>query len=140
MNFTKNRKGQTVTDYLITYGWLILAVAIIGALLYTQIFHDPQEQDTDTNQTTSAISSVADVNQCIHGCNACPEGMLCYRNSDAIYVRHQNDVAGCYEYSELLKVSGATPNQIQDYETSCLDEIGDEYWDEYSACIRSCVD
>ena len=32
------RKGQSATEYLMTYGWAILAITIVGALLYTQVF------------------------------------------------------------------------------------------------------
>src|SRR3989344_2771710 len=32
------KKGQSATEYLMTYGWAILAIAIVGALLYTQVF------------------------------------------------------------------------------------------------------
>ena len=32
------RKGQAATEYLMTYGWALLAIAIVGALLYTQVF------------------------------------------------------------------------------------------------------
>ena len=35
---TKTRKAQSATEYLMTYGWAILAIAIVGALLYTQVF------------------------------------------------------------------------------------------------------
>ena len=31
-------KGQAATEYLMTYGWALLAIAIVGALLYTQVF------------------------------------------------------------------------------------------------------
>ncbi len=34
----KVRKGQAATEYLMTYGWALLAIAIVGALLYTQVF------------------------------------------------------------------------------------------------------
>ena len=34
----KGRKAQSATEYLMTYGWAILAIAIVGALLYTQVF------------------------------------------------------------------------------------------------------
>ena len=34
----KSRKAQSATEYLMTYGWAILAIAIVGALLYTQVF------------------------------------------------------------------------------------------------------
>ena len=37
-NFFKARKAQSATEYLMTYGWAILAIAIVGALLYTQVF------------------------------------------------------------------------------------------------------
>jgi hypothetical protein len=33
-----HKKGQSATEYLMTYGWAILAIAIVGALLYTQVF------------------------------------------------------------------------------------------------------
>jgi len=32
------RKGQAATEYLMTYGWALLAIAIVGALLYYQVF------------------------------------------------------------------------------------------------------
>ncbi|MFH1126839.1 MAG: hypothetical protein V1718_01895 [archaeon] len=37
-NFFKKKKAQSATEYLMTYGWAILAIAIVGALLYTQVF------------------------------------------------------------------------------------------------------
>lgn len=37
-NTRKMRKAQSATEYLMTYGWAILAIAIVGALLYTQVF------------------------------------------------------------------------------------------------------
>lgn len=37
-NLFKTRKAQSATEYLMTYGWAILAIAIVGALLYTQVF------------------------------------------------------------------------------------------------------
>ncbi len=37
-SFFKTRKAQSATEYLMTYGWAILAIAIVGALLYTQVF------------------------------------------------------------------------------------------------------
>jgi len=33
-----HKKGQSATEYLMTYAWAILAIAIVGALLYTQVF------------------------------------------------------------------------------------------------------
>jgi hypothetical protein len=33
-------KGQSATEYLMTYGWAILAITIVGALLYTQVFSE----------------------------------------------------------------------------------------------------
>lgn len=38
MLHTMKGKGQSATEYLMTYGWAILAIAIVGALLYTQVF------------------------------------------------------------------------------------------------------
>lgn len=32
------RKAQSATEYLMTYGWAILAIAVVGGLLYSQIF------------------------------------------------------------------------------------------------------
>ena len=32
------RKGQSATEYLMTYGWAILAIAIVGGLLYFMVF------------------------------------------------------------------------------------------------------
>ncbi|NOR85559.1 hypothetical protein GQ473_05575, partial [archaeon] len=32
------KKGQSATEYLMTYGWALLAITIVGALLYTQVF------------------------------------------------------------------------------------------------------
>ena len=34
----RKMKGQAATEYLMTYGWALLAIAIVGALLYTQVF------------------------------------------------------------------------------------------------------
>lgn len=38
MSFLRKRKAQSATEYLMTYGWAILAITIVGALLYTQVF------------------------------------------------------------------------------------------------------
>ncbi|MCK5334255.1 MAG: hypothetical protein KAJ24_07080 [Candidatus Aenigmarchaeota archaeon] len=38
MSFFRKRKAQSATEYLMTYGWAILAITIVGALLYTQVF------------------------------------------------------------------------------------------------------
>ncbi len=35
---TAMRKGQAATEYLMTYGWALLAIAIVGAILYYQVF------------------------------------------------------------------------------------------------------
>jgi len=32
------KKAQAATDYLMTYGWAILAIAIVGGILYMQVF------------------------------------------------------------------------------------------------------
>ena len=32
------KKGQSATEYLMTYGWALLAIAIVGALLYMYVF------------------------------------------------------------------------------------------------------
>ncbi|MCK5474405.1 MAG: hypothetical protein KAI53_03290 [Candidatus Aenigmarchaeota archaeon] len=32
------KKAQSATEYIMTYGWAILAITIVGALLYTQVF------------------------------------------------------------------------------------------------------
>lgn len=32
------RKAQSATEYLMTYGWAILAIAVVGGLLYSQVF------------------------------------------------------------------------------------------------------
>lgn len=36
----RKMKGQSATEYLMTYGWAILAITIVGALLYTQVFSE----------------------------------------------------------------------------------------------------
>jgi len=32
------KKAQSATEYLMTYGWAILAIAVVGGLLYSQVF------------------------------------------------------------------------------------------------------
>ncbi|MCK4967874.1 MAG: hypothetical protein KAS12_02360, partial [Candidatus Aenigmarchaeota archaeon] len=32
------KKGQSATEYLMTYGWAILVIVIVGGLLYAQVF------------------------------------------------------------------------------------------------------
>ncbi len=34
------RKAQSATEYLMTYGWAILAITIVGTLLYLHVFND----------------------------------------------------------------------------------------------------
>lgn len=36
------KKAQSATEYLMTYGWAILAIAVVGGLLYSQVF-SPQK-------------------------------------------------------------------------------------------------
>jgi len=36
------RKGQSATEYLMTYGWALLAIAIVGALLYMYVFSNKE--------------------------------------------------------------------------------------------------
>jgi len=51
-----NRKGQSATEYLMTYGWAILAIAIVGALLYTQVFNNPSTRvDVKINAVANAL-------------------------------------------------------------------------------------
>ena len=35
------RKSQSATEFLITYGWALLALLIVGALIYVQVFRPP---------------------------------------------------------------------------------------------------
>ncbi|MCK5233213.1 MAG: hypothetical protein KAJ91_00190 [Candidatus Aenigmarchaeota archaeon] len=34
------RKAQSATEYLMTYGWAILAIMIVGVLLYSYVFNE----------------------------------------------------------------------------------------------------
>ncbi|NPA38579.1 MAG: hypothetical protein GXN99_02165 [Candidatus Nanohaloarchaeota archaeon] len=36
------RKGQSATEYLMTYGWALLAIAIVGGLLYMYMFSNKE--------------------------------------------------------------------------------------------------
>ena len=38
MGFKFKRKGQSATEYLMTYGWALLAIAVVGGLLYMYVF------------------------------------------------------------------------------------------------------
>jgi hypothetical protein len=37
MSYLSNRKGQSAIEYLATYGWMILAVAIVSGVAYSNI-------------------------------------------------------------------------------------------------------
>lgn len=57
----KRMKGQSATEYLMTYGWAILAIAIVGALIYTQVLNNPSN---DAELTYNAAKSIADESEC----------------------------------------------------------------------------
>ncbi len=38
-------KGQSATEYLMTYGWALLAIAIVGGLLYMYVFSNKECPD-----------------------------------------------------------------------------------------------
>ena len=37
MNFSQQRKGQSAIEYLTTYGWMLLVVAIVGGAVFTLV-------------------------------------------------------------------------------------------------------
>ena len=38
----RKRKGQSATEYLMTYGWALLAIAVVGGLLYMYVFSNKE--------------------------------------------------------------------------------------------------
>ena len=59
MNIFRYRKGQSATEYLMTYGWAILAITIVGALLYTQVFSNKQCTTSTTFSVDNGVVPVA---------------------------------------------------------------------------------
>ncbi len=59
MNIFRYRKGQSATEYLMTYGWAILAITIVGALLYTQVFSNKSCTTSTTFSVDSGVVPVA---------------------------------------------------------------------------------
>ena len=136
---TTNRKAQSATEWLMTYGWAILAIAIVGALLYTQVYlpqayYEPNQTQNDNTQF--------DTNKCMRNCDCisqdicinCVAGICTYT-----YHRYKSDIEDCNLGVMLLEVTGATPEQISVYDQSCLQAINDAYWSEYSDCVKGCV-
>ena len=39
-DFMHVRKAQSATEYLMTYGWALLAIMIVGVLLYSYVFNE----------------------------------------------------------------------------------------------------
>lgn len=44
MRFTYRRKGQSAIEYLTTYGWMLLVVAIVGGAIFTTVQGQAQIQ------------------------------------------------------------------------------------------------
>ncbi len=53
------KKGQSATEYLMTYGWAILAITIVGALLYTQVFSNKSCTTSTTFSVDNGVVPVA---------------------------------------------------------------------------------
>lgn len=57
-----NRKGQSAIEYLMTYGWMLLVVAIVGGVIFTTV-QDSQEsceQETMDIESTQQGFGVSD--------------------------------------------------------------------------------
>lgn len=52
-------KGQSVLEYLLIYGWGILAIIIVAALLWALGFFNPQPVENQTNQTQIQLQEIA---------------------------------------------------------------------------------
>ena len=54
-------KGQSATEYLMTYGWALLAIAIVGGLLYMYVFSN--KECPDAVKPTSQQDIIIPANQ-----------------------------------------------------------------------------
>jgi len=60
LNF--NKKGQAAIEFLMTYGWMLLVVLIVGALIFSFVDIDslvPNQLELDNDLRAEATSSVA---------------------------------------------------------------------------------
>jgi len=53
----KNRKGQTAMEYLMTYGWAIIIVIIVGVVLWRLKVFTPSAPKTSSGFDTFSIST-----------------------------------------------------------------------------------
>jgi len=124
-----NRKGQSATEYLMTYGWAILAIAIVGALLYTQVF---SESAANRHNTTVDSMGIDAVNLCMANC------MYDQGVSKNHYI---SDSDKCNMYAEIMTDSGVSQNIITEYKQICLEQSSKgPRPTEYDSCIKACFD
>ena len=101
------RKGQSATEYLMIYGWAILAIAIVAALLYTQVFSTSR----NAYNTTTEGMGIDAVNLCMAGCRY-DLGV-----SNNHYISHSEK---CNLYVDIMTDAGVSQNIINEYEQICL--------------------
>lgn len=62
MVFIKNKRGQAAIEFLMTYGWMLLVVLIVGALIFSFVDFGsllPNKVDLNNNLRGSATDSAA---------------------------------------------------------------------------------
>jgi len=62
MVFSKNKRAQAAIEFLMTYGWMLLVVLIVGALIFSFVDFGsllPNKVDLSNNLRASATESVA---------------------------------------------------------------------------------
>jgi hypothetical protein len=122
-------KGQSATEYLMTYGWAILAIAIVGALLYTQVFSERVELNTQKDRM-----DIGAVNKCMMNCNFVYNDET---NHNYLIPISENIDKGV----EMMTNSGVSQDIIDEYEKTC-EELRNEAPQptKYQLCIRACFE
>ena len=124
------RKGQSATEYLVTYGWAILAIAIVGVLLYTQGFsrEDRSEERMD----------IGAINQCMMDCK------LAYSDIDQHnYLIPYTETEKCAVGIDMIVNAGVPQDRIDEYNRTCYETLVEETDPEqsqYNYCILACFE
>ena len=66
MGFKFKRKGQSATEYLMTYGWALLAIAVVGGLLYMYVFSNNECTQVVKGFSSPGISILGAPNYVLH--------------------------------------------------------------------------
>ena len=123
-------KGQSAIEYLMTYGWMLLVVAIVGGLLFT-LFQD-QEIDDQVNDFMDDDVRVIDVGVSGNGLE------VIVRNEEADRVENVNLTVGNdtkKDYNVISSIEAAgeevitlnnftTSNDTYEYDASMDYDVG----------------